>query len=58
MVPTKLSLLVRYAVPYGALFCTFLVEGEPNRASSYFKNINGKVVGRFDIISDLQPSGP
>jgi hypothetical protein len=43
---------------YGALFCTFLVDGDPNRASCYFKDIDGKVVDRFDIISDLQPSGP
>jgi len=39
---------------YGALFCLFVVDGNPSRASCYFKNINGKVIDRFAIISDLQ----
>lgn len=43
---------------YGALFCLFVVDGDPSRASCYFKDIDGKVVDRFDIISDLQPSEP
>ena len=43
---------------YGALFCLFLVDGDPNRASCYFKDIDGKVVDRFDLISDLQPNEP
>jgi hypothetical protein len=42
---------------HGALFCTFLVDGDPNRASCYFKDIDGKVVDRFDIISGLQSGG-
>jgi hypothetical protein len=39
---------------FGALFCTFFVDGEPNRASCHFKDIDGKVVDRFGIISDVQ----
>ncbi len=38
---------------FGVLFCTFLVDGEPNRASCYFKDIEGEVPDRFDIISDI-----
>lgn len=43
---------------YGALFCLFLVDGDPRRASCYFKDVDGKVVDRFDIISNLQPTEP
>jgi hypothetical protein len=39
---------------FGALFCTFFVDGEPNRASCYFKDINGTVVDQFAIVSDVQ----
>ncbi len=42
---------------FGALFCTFLVDGQANRASCYFKDIEGKVVDRFEIVSDLEPNG-
>jgi len=42
---------------FGALFCRFLVDGEPTRASCYFKDIDGEVPDRFSIISDVQPSG-
>ncbi len=38
---------------YGALFCTFFVDDEPNRASCYFKDIDGEVPDRFVIISDI-----
>ncbi len=41
---------------FGALFCTFLVDGEPNRASCYFKDIDGEVLDRFSIINDVQPT--
>lgn len=37
----------------GALFCTFLVDGVPNRASCYFKDIDGEIPDRFSIISDI-----
>ena len=35
-----------------------VVDGDPSRASCYFKDIDGKVLDRFDIISDLQPNEP
>jgi Calcineurin-like phosphoesterase len=34
---------------YGALFITFYVNGDPNKAHGYFKNINGQIVDEFDI---------
>ncbi len=38
---------------FGALFCTFFVDGVPNRASCYFKDIDGEIPDRFSIISDI-----
>ncbi len=38
---------------YGALFGTFNVNGEPNKAKLYFKNIKGEIIDRFDIISHV-----
>jgi len=34
---------------YGALFIDFNVDGNPNKARGYFKNINNKVIDRFEI---------
>ncbi len=39
---------------FGALFCTFFVNGESNRASCYFKDIDGNVPDRFDLISNVK----
>lgn len=36
---------------YGALFIEFHVDGDPNRARGYFKNIDGEVVDEFTITS-------
>jgi PKD repeat protein len=36
---------------YGALFCTFFVDGDPTRASCYFKDIDGFVPDQFEIVS-------
>jgi len=36
---------------YGALFCTFNVDGQPNKAHCYFKNIDGVVIDEFTITS-------
>ena len=36
---------------YGALFCTFYVQGEPNKAYCYFKNIDGKIIDEFSVTS-------
>ena len=41
---------------FGALFCEFLVDGAPDRAHCYFKDIDGDVPDRFDVISAVQIS--
>ena len=38
---------------YGALFCTFNVGGQPNKAYCYFKNIDGRIVDAFTITNFL-----
>lgn len=38
---------------YGALFGVFNVNGVPNKATFYFKNIKGEVIDRFDVISNV-----
>jgi hypothetical protein len=47
---------------YGALFITFYVNGDPNRAHGYFKNISGQIVDEFDVnkalIPHLSPTAP
>jgi hypothetical protein len=40
----------------GALFIEFHVNGDPNRARGYFKNIDGAIVDQFTITA--QPPGP
>ncbi|MDX1575713.1 MAG: metallophosphoesterase [Kiloniellales bacterium] len=39
---------------FGALFCTFFAGGEPDRASCYFKDIDGVVADRFAIVSEVR----
>ena len=34
---------------FGALFCTFNIEGQPNKADCYFKNIQGKIIDKFTV---------
>ena len=34
---------------YGALFCTFNVNGQPNKAHCYFKNIDGQIIDAFSV---------
>ena len=36
---------------YGALFCTFHIDDQPERANCYFKDISGNVPDDFDVIS-------
>ncbi len=36
---------------YGALFCTFNVDGQPHKAQCYFKSINGSIPDNFTITS-------
>ena len=38
---------------YGALFGVFNVNGAPNKATFYFKNIKGEIIDRFDVISNV-----
>ncbi|HKZ80187.1 MAG TPA: metallophosphoesterase [Pyrinomonadaceae bacterium] len=40
---------------FGALFATFNVDGEPHKAEFYFKDIDGRVIDRFTVVSDLVP---
>jgi hypothetical protein len=39
---------------YGALFGTFNVDGNPNLATFYFKDIDGKIVDRFTVQSQVE----
>ena len=41
---------------HGALFCTFNVDGDPNRAHCHFRDIGGNVPDRFDIINTVNRS--
>ncbi len=34
---------------YGALFIRFYVDGDPNKARAYFKDVNGRIVDEFTI---------
>ena len=38
---------------HGALFCTFGVDNQPNKASCYFKDIAGNVPDSFNVTSEL-----
>ena len=38
----------------GALFGVFNVDGQPNKAAFYFKDINGRVVDQFVVVSDVE----
>ena len=41
---------------FGALFCTFNVGGQSNKAQCYFKNIDGKIIDEFYITSFVDTS--
>jgi len=41
---------------FGALFITFNVDGNPNKAHGYFKNISGQIVDEFDITKETKPA--
>jgi hypothetical protein len=41
---------------FGALFCEFFADGEPDRATCYFKDIDGNVPDRFELISAVKVS--
>ncbi len=38
---------------HGALFIDFHINGNPNAAQGYFKNINGDVIDTFTIVSEV-----
>lgn len=42
----------------GALFIEFHVDGDPNKARGYFKNIDGVTIDEFTIVSDLNNTVP
>jgi hypothetical protein len=39
---------------FGAMFGVFNVDGQPNKAFFYFKDINGRIVDSFTVISDIE----
>ena len=41
---------------YGALFIEFNVDGDPTKASGYFKNIDGVIVDSFIILGNTPPT--
>ena len=41
----------------GALFIEFHVEGDPNKARGYFKNVAGEIVDEFTIVSQAKRRG-
>ena len=38
---------------FGALFCTFNADGQPNKAYCYFKDIDGSIIDEFTITNFL-----
>jgi len=43
---------------FGALFITFNVNGDPNKARGYFKTINGQIVDEFDVTKGFNAAPP
>jgi hypothetical protein len=43
---------------YGALFITFNVNGDANKAHGYFKNVSGQIVDEFDITKESGAAQP
>jgi Calcineurin-like phosphoesterase len=41
---------------FGALFCEFFADGVPDRATCYFKDIDGNVPDRFELITAVKVS--
>ena len=39
----------------GALFGVFNVDGQPNKALFYFKDVSGRIIDTFIVISNVQP---
>ena len=43
---------------YGSLFITFNVDGNPNKARGYFKNISGETIDQFEVTASSTPISP
>lgn len=41
---------------HGALFIEFNVDGDPNKAHGYFKNIDGKIIDDFTVTTAASPT--
>ena len=39
---------------YGALFAVLNVDGQPNKGTFYFKDIDGRVIDRFTVVSKIE----
>ncbi len=39
---------------YGALFCTFYVDNQPNKARCYLKDIQNRTIDQFELISNVE----
>ncbi len=39
---------------FGALFCTFYVDNQPNKASCYLKDIQNRTIDSFELISNVE----
>ncbi|MGI9319470.1 MAG: metallophosphoesterase [bacterium] len=39
---------------FGALFCTYFVNSKPNQANCYFKDIDGNIPDKFELISKVK----
>jgi len=46
------------AAQYGALFISFHVDGNPWKATGYFKNMNGEIIDSFTISAEQQDFMP
>ncbi len=43
---------------FGALFCTFGINDQPNHASCYFKDISGRIPDQFEVLSTAGGATP
>lgn len=43
---------------YGVLFIEFHVDGDPRKASGYFKDITGDIIDSFTAFSEYEKAGP
>jgi len=48
----SLQIIKSWTMRPGALFIDFNVDGDPNKAHAYFKNIAGEIVDEYDIVRE------